>query len=213
MKTLNFQTLFMAFAALLLIGLGTPRFLASIWMAVGDPIYQDIGSGTAVSEDDVRALIESRKTALSLVDLPRAATDLGTAYVQQETSPEAIERAIQSIKSGLEMAPVSAFAWLRLASLQATDPNQQSEAVAAWETARKLAEHEPFLLHARIQVGITLYGPMNDVQRELLRTDVETAYRQSRSSLYTFGKNNNLLEWFKFLLRDEEKTKFLNRQP
>ncbi|WP_262696224.1 hypothetical protein [Kordiimonas aquimaris] len=211
MKTLSFSNILMAISALLLIGFGAPRFLASIWMAAGDPILQDIAEGKTITEDDQNVLIESRETALSLVDMPRAANDLSLAYVALGATPEKLEKAIASVKASIEMAPISESAWRRLANLQAINPNDHAEAVIAWETARKLSEHEPQVLHDRIRVGTFLYRSMTEEQRALLRMDVETAYKNSRGSLRNYGRANDLLEWLKFLLRDKEKTDFLNR--
>lgn len=201
----------MAISALLLIGFGAPRFLASIWMAVGDPILQDIAEGKDITQDDLDILIDSRESALGLVNIPPAATDLGLAYIAIEATPEKLEKAITSLKESIKKAPVSETAWRRLANLQAINPEYHDEAVMAWETARKLSEHEPQILQDRIRVGTFLYLSMTDEQRALLRIDTETAYKNNRGSLRRYGRANDLLEWFKFLLRDKEKTEFLSR--
>lgn len=211
MKALNFQNMFLGLCALLLLAFGVPRFLASVWIAAGDPIYRDLAEGVALSENDINSLIESRETALMLVDWPHAATDLGTAYYFQNPSKEGLDKAITYVKRSLEMAPISAFAWHRLANLQSIDPERHTEAVKSWETSRRLSLHEPFLYLERVRVGIILYRSMSDEQREMLRVDAEKAYSLNRGLMRNYGQQNNLLEWFKFLLRNEEKTAYLSR--
>jgi hypothetical protein len=202
------QRLIFGLLALSLLALGLPRLYAATMMAIGEPIYRDYTSGKSISKDQAKTLIETREAALAAANWPRAATDLGAAYVINNTSPEALATAISSVRHGLQLAPMSPFAWQRLSDLELYVQNYP-EALKAWRTARALSEFEPFLYYARIRTGIRLYAKMSPQDREVLRSDVNLAYTINRGQLKRYAKQKNLLEWMKFLLRDPEKTKYL----
>ena len=206
----NYQKPFLILSAILLLVMGVPNMLAAVWMATGEPLYRDLGEGKTLSADEAALLVESREAAWALAGLPRGATDLGAAYLAGGVTPENLDRALDMMRKGIEEAPMNAFAWQRLAGLLSLKPGNREEGVRAWRAARQLAEHEPFLLHDRIRVGVGLYHGMSAEDRDALRQDAERAYAKNRGGLRAYGRNNNLLEWLKFLLRDEEKTRFLS---
>lgn len=198
-------------AAALLIGFGAPNFLAATWMAIGNPAYQDLRTGELSSGDDIDLVIESREAAVALTGHALAAAQLATAYVQRDTSPESIESAVQSTKRSLAVQPVAPYTWLRLASYLSTQPGKYMEALEAWRTSRTLAPYDTFIEHTRLHVGILLFRYMSEEDRENLMADINRSYEWNRGALRSFARNNNILEWAKFLLRDPEKTAFLSR--
>ncbi len=206
---LNIRNIILAAAALTLLWFGVPNFLAAVWMATGEPVYRDISAGKQLASTEIETLIESREQAVMLTNSAKAMTDLGAAYVALEANPENLNKALASLRSGIELAPMNAFAWQRLAGLAGFVPGNEIEALNAWRTARSLAEYDTFLFYDRIRVGTLVYRVMEPDDREALLADIERAYRQNRSALRAYARNANLLEWLKFLLRDEEKTKFL----
>ncbi len=207
---MNFRNIVLALATLVLLWFAVPNFLAAIWMATGDPIYRDIGTQKQLTNPEIEALIESREQAITLVNSPKAATDLATAYMALDPSHENLEKALVSLRSGINLAPMNAFAWQRLAGLLVFKPDRGAEAVSAWKTARQLAEYDTFLFHDRIRIGTQLYRAMTLPDRQMLVEDVERAYAENRGRLRSYAKQANLLEWMKFLLRDEEKTTYLS---
>lgn len=204
-----FQRLSFGLFAFALLMLGLPRLYAATMMAIGDPIYRDHIAGKPVSQEAAQTLVETREMAFAASHMARAATDLGTAYVIGDASPVALETATKSLHSGLQLAPISPFAWQRLANLELYSEHFD-EALEAWRTARALATHEPFLLYSRIRIGTGLYAKMSPEDRELLRFDINTAYTKNRGQLKRFAQEAKLLEWVKFLLRDPEKTEYLS---
>jgi len=207
---MNFRNIVLAAASLVLLWFAVPNFLAAIWMSTGDPLYRDIGSGKKLTSTEIEMLIESREQAISLVNSPKAATDLGAAYLALDPTPENLEKAVASVRSGIKLAPMNAFAWQRLAGLLAFKPDNGVEAVSAWRTARELAEYDTFLFYDRIRIGTQLYRAMTPQDRQILVEDIERAYAERRHSLRGYARRTNILEWMKFLLRDEEKTAFLS---
>ncbi len=203
---MNFRNIMLAATSLILLWFAVPNFIAAVWMATGDPIYQDIGAGKSLTSSEIETLIESRKQAIALTNSPKAATDLASAYVKLDPTPENLEKALVSLRSGIKLAPMNPFAWQRLAGLLVYTPDGGAEAVSAWKTARELAEYDTFLFYDRIRIGTQLYRTMEQQDRLLLLEDVERAYTENRGNLRAYARRTNLLEWMKFLLRDEEKT-------
>lgn len=207
---MNLRNIMFAAASLVLIWFAAPNFLAAIWMTTGDPILSDIGKGKTPSRAEIETLIESREQTVSIVNSPKGATDAALAYMAQEPTPENLEKAVTSLRSGLKLAPMDAFAWQRLASYLVFVPDGAEEAIAAWKTARGLSEYHTFLWHDRIRVGTQLYRAMTPQDRQLVIEDVERAYAKNRSALRAYARRADLMEWMKFLLRDEEKTAFFS---
>lgn len=206
----HIQTIATGITAAVLLAVGVPHLLAAIWMAMGDPIYTDLGTGKRLGTEEIDTLIKSRETARDITGAARAYTDLGAAYIASGATPESLEKSITSLKIGLEKAPINAFAWQRLATMQALIPDQREEALKAWQAARALAEFEPFLLLDRIRIGVALYREMSLDDREALLKDVRWAYKRNRGGLRAYARQADLLEWIKFLLRDEDATRFMS---
>jgi len=194
-----------------LIWFAAPNFLAAMWMALGQPIVDDIENGQQLSEVDIQTLVESRSQANSFVTFSKYKTGLAVAFMIQDSSPETIEKSLALLRQSTQLSPVNAFSWQWRARLAHFSPNQEEdEAVTAWRTARSLAKNDKYLFYDRIHVGTIIYRAMEPQDRELLREDVERAYRESRYQLRTYAKKQGILEWMKFLLRDQEKTKYLS---
>ncbi len=106
-----------------LIALGAPRMIAAFAMIPSGPVLQQIQSLQPVETEDLEILIASQRRGLWWSSSGRKWTDLGLAQMlmAEKKSPGDDERtrliddAIESLKSGLAVAPASPFAWTRLA--------------------------------------------------------------------------------------------------
>lgn len=207
----SLRNILLAASSGVLIWFAAPNFLAAMWMALGQPIVDDIESGQRPSDIDIQTLVESRSEANSFVNFSKYKTGLAVAYMIQDSSPETIEKSLALLRQSTQLSPVNAFSWQWRARLAHFSPSQEEgEAVTAWRTARALAKYDAYLFYDRIQLGTILYRAMETQDRELLREDVERAYRESRYKLRAYARKEDILEWMKFLLRDIEKTKYLS---
>lgn len=206
----NVRKIILAATSVLLIWIAAPNFLAAVWMAVGQPVLNDIEAGKTLTPEDIQTLVESREKALEFSELSNAATELGIAYLLQDQTAEGIEKALASVRRSTELAPMDGLAWMWRARLAIFSPDQEQEAATAWRTARALSEHHAHFLYDRIYIGTLVYRGMEQEDRDNLYIDVERAYKKNRGSLKYFAKQRDILEWMKFILRDEEKTKYLS---
>ena len=190
--------------------IAAPNMLGATWMAIGDPIVADLRAGEPVSPEDIITLVETREAAATLGSWADIYGDLGYAYLIQDQSLENAQRAIAAGRRGVELNPISPYIWQRHASLLAFHQDYHAEGVEAWRTARALGKNVRHLLHDRIRIGTQLYREMTPEDRTELRQDVEQAYALNRSAFRAYGRQMNLIEWYKFLLRDAEKTKYLD---
>lgn len=207
---MSFRKILLAVTSVVLLWLAVPNFLAAVSMAVGDPIMRDLTDGKRPSPSELETLIESREQAIEFADLSKASTELGIIYVMQDPTPENIEKALASLQHSLDKAPMNAITWQWFARLAIFSPGREQDAVVAWRTARMLAENDMYIFHDRIHVGVLVYREMEQQDRDNLFIDVERAYRTNRARLRDYAKRQNILEWMKFILRDEEKTKYLS---
>lgn len=199
----------LAVASGLLLFLGTPRFLAAIWMAIGQPTYNDLENGKPVSQEEFDLLIESRSSAIALTDDADAFADLAVAHYVRGELPGKFQKAIEASLQSLERKPVDAFAWQNLALISLYVPERREEAIKAWRVSYSLGNYSPDLYHVRFFIGTVLYRDLSPEDRELLREDANRAYALNRGRFRQYARDNNLLEWAKFLLRDPEKTAYL----
>lgn len=206
----NARKILLAATSLLLIWIAAPNFLAAVWMAIGQPVLEDIGTGKVLTPEDIQILVESREKAIEFADLSNAATELGIAYILQDSTAEGVERALASVRRSTELAPMEGLSWMWRARLAMLSPGQEQDAAASWRTARSLSEHHAYFLHERIFIGTIVYRYMEQEDRDNLYIDTERAYQKNRGSLKAYAKQRGILEWIKFILRDEEKTKYLS---
>ncbi|MBL4790931.1 MAG: hypothetical protein JKY60_18385 [Kordiimonadaceae bacterium] len=198
---------FMLLASITLLVIGVPRFLAELMLVPGTPIYERISLGETISDDDLEVLEQSRLQAIGFVDHPRSYTDLGLVYLlKARRTSDPVEKlryadlAVENLNTGLGLAPLNTFAWLRLASVYILKGETfYPDAVEAWRKSVATARFEPFIFTNRIHVGSILYPAMSSEDITLLRAQTELAYNWNRGKIRTYGRKNDLLRWIKFL--------------
>ena len=202
---------FMLVSSIVLLAIGVPRFLAELMLVPGTPIYERISIGEAVGDEELTVLEESRLQALEFVDIPRAYTDLGSAYLlrAQRATSEAerhhfAERSIEVTTKGLNLAPLNTFAWARVSSAHVLlGADHYGDAIEAWRTSIATAKFEPFLLIQRMHIGVALYQSMKPEDREVLSEQFQLTYNWNRGKLRAYARANQLTEWVIFLAGDD----------
>jgi hypothetical protein len=121
----------------LILWLAVPRFVASAWLALRDPVIREMDAGEPVPEAALLGLIASRELALSWVEDRDTHDQRGTALAElafrgEAQSPAgraALERAIGATRAGLALAPADPRDWMQLGYLLVLlegDPNRES---------------------------------------------------------------------------------------
>lgn len=203
-----FSILFLA-SALLLIGVGVPQLIASIWMAAGDPIWQDYRDGKNPSEDAFSELEQTRLNALQYSDDNEAREQLAYLYVRQGFTDEATQRAMEMLEAAVAKDPLDSSDWALLTKLYLRDSERLPDAIAAWKASRRLAPNKRNLLNDRAANAIYLFAALSVEDREMAKSDLEVAYRRDPRGFRDFMARNKLLEWAKLILNDPAKTAFL----
>lgn len=201
---------FLGITSVVAVVFAAQNMFAAIWMAIGDPIVTDLRAGKPVSNKNIATLVETRTSAASLGSWADIYGDLGFAYLVQDQNVENSGRVIAAGRRSAELNPISPYIWQRYASLLAYHSDHRADGVKAWRTAHALGKDVRHLLLDRIRIGTQLYREMSGKDRALLRQDAIKAYTMNRGSFKVYGRQHNLIEWFKFLLRDPEKTSFLD---
>lgn len=189
---------------------GAPSFISAVWMSVGEPIVKDMRAGKAATDVELETLIETRESASSVSGWSDAYADLAYAYLVQDIDPANAQRVLEAGRKSVEANPMSPYTWQRYAALHSFYAEHRKDSVETWRTARALGNNVRFLVLDRIRIGTAIYREMNNDDRALLREDALWAYQLNKGQVHAYGQQHGLLEWFKFLLRDAEKTRFLN---
>jgi hypothetical protein len=109
----------------LILWLALPRALASAWLALRDPVIQQMDAGEHVSEAELLGLIASRELALSWVEDRETRDELATALAelalrreqQSAANRTMLERAVGATRAGLAVAPADPRDWMQLGYL------------------------------------------------------------------------------------------------
>lgn len=200
---------FMLVSCIGLLTIGIPRFLHELMLVPGTEILERINAGEPVTDDELTILEKSRQDALSFVELPKAYTDLGSSYlmrarhaVEREERQKYAAMSIEASTKGLNMAPLNTFSWFRVATANVLlGPEHRDKALEAWNTSIATARFEPFILMQRIHLGTILYRNMTLEDIDVLKDQLELAYRRDRHAMRRYAQQNHLIAWMTFLSR------------
>ena len=109
----------------LILWLAVPRMLASAWLALRNPVIEQMDAGERVAAAELLGLIASRELALGWVEDRATHDERGTALAelafrgdrQGATERASLERAIDATRAGLAVAPAAPRDWLQLGYL------------------------------------------------------------------------------------------------
>ncbi len=182
-----------------LIGLGAPRMIAAFVMFPSGPVIKKIQALQPAEPEELETLIASQKRGLSWSESGSMWMDLGLAQSllakkKKHDSPERIQLvddAILSLRTGLEMSPLSPFAWMRLASVELLKAGPSPAAMSAFRLGLNMAPYEPYLAIARIYMGMALWSDLQPDERRLILQQARYAwnYRNGKKRLVEFVKN------------------------
>jgi hypothetical protein len=171
----------------LILWLAVPRMLASAWLALRDPVIQQLDAGEAVSEAELLGLIASRELALSWVEDRDAYDERGTALAELALRGDrlgaaeraTLQRAIGATRAGLAVAPADPRDWIRLAHLLVLldgDPSREA-ATALLFSIRTGAFVAPDLLRRRLFWSLAHWPFYDHEERRQIADQVRLAWR------------------------------------
>ncbi len=180
-----------------LIALGAPRLIAAFVMFPSGPVLEKIQSLQPVEMEDLEILISSQRRGLSWSQSGRKWTDLGLAQIlmSEKKDPSDPERlwlindAIESLKTGLAMAPASPFAWTRLAYAETMKAGPSPGALSAFRFGLVMAPYEPHLALARISLGFAIWPELQPADKRMIFEQVRFAWKnwKERKRLVEFA--------------------------
>jgi hypothetical protein len=219
-KILSLRYLTLVVCAGLLI-YGLPFFWAEVTMVPGNPVYDQISAGRPVSDQDLETLVGSRMEALKVTDLPRASSELSTAYlIQSQRSGDTLERhrlallATEAAVRHNDIKPLSTFDWLKVASAALILGSDYHRAgVDAWRSSVATSRFEPFIIIKRIHVGIMFFSQFSAEDIMLLKEQIRLAYEWDRSRFWHYMDEQKLRPWIAFLSEPDSEIKKIFEKP
>jgi tetratricopeptide (TPR) repeat protein len=170
-----------------LIVLAVPRLGAALSLVAGDPALSLLRRGEDVTEDGLTRALQSRRTALGWLDLPRAETDLGflSLYLGSRAGAEERRRtagtAARWLEKGLAEAPANAEAW-QLLSAAYLEGDRPDDAVAALRQSFAADPFNPFVGQMRLTSSLALWDKLDratKTQATLEILGIASVYPQS----------------------------------
>ncbi len=199
-------------SAFVLIGVGVPHLIGAVWMAAGDPIWQDYRDGRPVTEAEFEELERTRLNAIRFNSDNEAREQLAYLYVRKGYTEEGTKKAIAILEEAVAMDPLDASDWALLTKLYLQEKSRYPDAIAAWKASRRLAPNKDNLIDDRAANAIYLFPILTAEDRVLAKSDLELAYRKNRGRFKTRMRRLQLIEWAKLILNDPRKSEFLSRQ-
>ncbi len=171
-----------------LIALGAPRLIAAFAMIPSGPVLQKIQSLQPVETEDLEILIASQRRGLSWSPSGRKWTDLGLAQMLMAEKkhsgdaerPRLIDDAIESLRSGLAVAPASPFAWTRLAYAEIVAAGPSPAALSAFRFGLVMAPYVPRLTVARISLGFAVWPELQPADKRMIFQQVRFAWKSGK---------------------------------
>ena len=177
----------------LILWLAVPRVLASAWLALRDPVLEQMDGGEPVSEAELLGLIASRELALGWVEDRETHDQRGTALaelafrgdLQGAAGTVALERAVAATRAGLAAAPADPRDWMQLGYLLVLldgEPNRPA-AEALLLSIRTGPFQAPEFLRRRLFWSLAHWELYDQEERRQVDEQVRLAWRTAPGGL------------------------------
>jgi hypothetical protein len=177
----------------LILWLAVPRVLAAAWLALRDPVIEQMDAGEHVSKAELLGLIASRELALGWVEDRDTHDQLATALAelaflggrQGAAESATLERAVGATRAALAVAPADPRDWLQLAYLlvlREGDPHREAAEALLW-SIRTGAFQGPELLRRRLFWSLAHWPSYDEEERRLLGEQIRLAWRVAPGTL------------------------------
>lgn len=182
--------------AVVLLYLGVPRTIAAFVMLPGNEPLRDYGDGKAIDRDQLETIIESRQEALAWVDDGHTWSELALGQLLLAARPEKggpldselVDRAIDSLRSGLTQAPTDTYAWTRLAYAELLARGASQTVSSALVMSMRTGRYQPQLTLFRLKLCLAVW-PHFAVKDYLLVLDqVRLAWRRWRKDVVEIAR-------------------------
>jgi hypothetical protein len=177
----------------LILSLAVPRMLAAAWLALRDPVIEQMDAGEGVSEAELLGVIASREIALSWVADRDAHDERATALAELAFRGERqgaaertmLEDAVAATRAGLALAPADPKDWMQLGYLLVMlegDPNR-SAAEALLASMRTGAFEAPDLLRRRLFWSLAHWAFYDQRERRQINDQIRLIWRVAPGEL------------------------------
>jgi hypothetical protein len=177
----------------LLLWLAVPRVLASVLLAMRNPVIQQMDAGERVSDAGLLGLIASRELALGWLEDRETHDELGTALArlafreepQSAAQRATLERAVGALQAGLAVAPAAPRDWLQLGYLLVLlegDINRRA-AEALLVSMRTGALQTPDVLGRRLFWSLAHWTFYDAEERRQIGNQIRLAWRVAPGEL------------------------------
>jgi hypothetical protein len=171
--------------------LAVPRTIGALVTSPTSATLSDIQDQKAVDAQALRAFITAQERSIAWSPSGRLWTDLGLAELliaeglpaNDPSAATALQKATQSIKQGLALAPANPYAWARLAYAEALTAGWSPLALSALRMALVTAPYEPRLLWSRLRLAFIAWPHMPADDRDLVFQQIRFAWNRSRQDL------------------------------
>ena len=206
-----------AIGVLLLI-LAVPRLIAAFIVLPTAPILQDVRDGKPVSREDLERLSVSQIRAAGYVDWGQLWTDAALADVTASLLPsipieeklQLLNRADDSLRKGLSLAPANTFGWARFAYVRFVlgDRKQAADAI---EMSILTGRYEPRLAPSRLDLAFLVWQSFSEDARDLLAEQVRWQWKKQPDDLLRSAIRRNMAAIVREQLEEEERPAFDKR--
>ncbi len=164
-----------------------PFAVAGLIEASGDPVIRQIQDQRAVDEPALRALVRSREAAARWRRAGRAYTDIAlgrvllTEYADAAGRRENLALAERALGSGLGLAPMNPYGWMRLVQVRTMRGAPAADISAPLRLALHSGPHEDRLdamLLLTLEAGLKAWDDLDGAQRRLIAGKAREAWRR-----------------------------------
>jgi hypothetical protein len=193
------EVLASAAVGLVLVGLGTPRLIASTVLPPGSPASREPAVARPPASDDLgdlaarlSASLHWVRSGLALKQLGLAELALAEGAAAGSASPEELRRAArQHLAAGLAVAPADPVAWSGLASVSLAEGGATEAAARALVLSLLTGPHEPAIFWQRLDLCLALWPAVAESDRSLVLEQLRQAWAAAPEKLAALARQRD----------------------
>jgi hypothetical protein len=171
--------------------LSVPRLVAAVLLFPGDRPLQALQNERIPSIAELEAIASSRTAAMRWIDQGQLWTDRSLARLTliqdaakgKEPAAALRQSALRDLDIGLALAPVSPYAWARLAYVRFLQNGSSPGVASALRLSFLTGPFEREMIFERLRLALAVYSNFSSEERELVRRQIRFAWLLSRDDL------------------------------
>lgn len=199
---------FGAVLCVVMLYLAVPRLVAAVLLFPGNGPLHALENGRVPATPQLEAVVSSRSAAMGWIDEGSLWNDRALARLMLAQSaakdakpnPTLLKVASSDLDAGLTLAPVSPYAWARLAYVRYLLNGSGPGVASALRLSFLTGPFEAEMTFPRLRLALTVYSNFDVEERELAKRQIRFAWLLSRDEVVDLAVESQRILVFRLAL-------------